>query len=100
MHEQARRGDRRLVVQTSHLIKRFELGNYVRRESDGVDGRYTNAILNEAGLWLLVSSSPAHVAKVRELVIDALTQEELRQLGRASESIQQAIATGSESPAG
>lgn len=84
----------------SHLIKRLELRGLVRREPDPADGRYTNAILTEAGMRLLVASAPAHVAKVRELVIDALTRDQLGQLRRASERIQQAIATGNEPPAG
>jgi DNA-binding MarR family transcriptional regulator len=71
----------------SHLVKRLELRNLVRREPDPTDGRYTNAILTRAGLRLLTASAPAHVAKVRELVIDALSPAELRQLRRASERI-------------
>jgi DNA-binding MarR family transcriptional regulator len=75
----------------SHLIKRLEQRQLVRREPDPADGRYTNAILTPAGLRLLVASAPAHVAKVRELVIDALTPAQLRQLGAASERIIQRI---------
>ena len=71
----------------SHLIKRLELRKLVRREPDPTDGRFTNAILTQAGLRLLVASAPAHVAKVRELVIDTLSAAELRQLRRASERI-------------
>jgi|SRR5690348_16620955 len=71
----------------SHLIKRLEARQLVRREPDPEDGRYTNAILTPAGLELLVASAPAHVAKVRDLVIDALTPAQLRQLGTASERI-------------
>ena len=71
----------------SHLVKRLELRDLVRREPDPADGRYTNAILTEAGLRLLVASAPAHVAKVRELVIDALSPDELRHLRTASERI-------------
>lgn len=42
-----------------------------------------------------MASAPAHVAKVRELVIDALTPAELRTLRSASEKILQRIdATG------
>ncbi|MGH3393951.1 MAG: MarR family winged helix-turn-helix transcriptional regulator [Streptosporangiaceae bacterium] len=79
----------------SHLIKRLEQRRLVRREPDPEDGRYTNAILTPAGLDLLVASAPAHVAKVRELVIDALTPAELRTLRSASEKILQRIdATG------
>jgi DNA-binding MarR family transcriptional regulator len=79
----------------SHLIKRLEQRELVRREPDPADGRYTNAILTEAGLRLLVASAPAHVAKVRELVIDALAADELSQLRTASERILERI----ESPA-
>jgi len=77
----------------SHLIKRLELRNLVRREPDPNDGRYTNAILTRAGLRLLTASAPAHVAKVRELVIDALSPAELRHLRTASERILQRIET-------
>ncbi len=78
----------------SHLIKRLEQRNLVRREPDPNDGRYTNAILTRAGLRLLTASAPAHVAKVRELVIDALSPAELRQLRTASERILQRIEPG------
>jgi len=47
-----------------------------------------------AGLRFLTASAPAHVAKVRELVIDALSPAELRQLRTASERILQRIETG------
>jgi DNA-binding MarR family transcriptional regulator len=77
----------------SHLIKRLEARDLVRREPDPADGRYTNAILTETGLRLLVATAPAHVAKVRELVIDALSPDELRSLRAASERIVQRIGT-------
>jgi DNA-binding MarR family transcriptional regulator len=75
----------------SHLIKRLEQRGLVRREPDPADGRYTNAILTPAGLRLLTASAPAHVAKVRELVIDALTPAQLRHLRTASERILERI---------
>ena len=79
----------------SHLIKRLELRQLVRREPDPADGRYTNAILTQAGLRLLTASAPGHVSKVRELVIDALTPAELRHLRTASERILQRIENSS-----
>ena len=75
----------------SHLITRLERRGLVRREPDLTDGRYTNAILTPAGLRLLVGSAPGHVAKVRELVIDALSPAELRHLRTASERIVERI---------
>jgi DNA-binding MarR family transcriptional regulator len=80
----------------SHLIKRLELRQLVRREPDPTDGRYTNAVLTQAGLRLLIDSAPAHVAKVRELVIDALTPAQLRQLRLASERILERIESSAE----
>jgi DNA-binding MarR family transcriptional regulator len=79
----------------SHLIKRLEARQLVRREPDPGDGRYTNAILTPEGLELLVASAPAHVAKVRELVIDALTPAQLRQLRAASERILERVEAAS-----
>ncbi len=78
----------------SHLIQRLELRQLVRREPDPCDGRYTNAILTAAGLRLLTAGAPGHVAKVRELVIDALTPAQLRQLRTASERILARIEPG------
>ena len=77
----------------SHLIKRLERRDLVRREPDPDDGRYTNAILTPAGWDLLVASAPAHVAKVRELLIDALSPAELGHLRTASERIIERIET-------
>jgi DNA-binding MarR family transcriptional regulator len=75
----------------SHLVKRLEQRELVRREPDPADGRFTNAILTPTGLCLLVASAPAHVAKVRKLVIDALSPAELCQLRTASEGILERI---------
>src|SRR4051794_24121215 len=71
----------------SHMIKRLEARGLVRREPDPTDGRYTNAILTRAGHQHLLASAPAHVATVRQLVIDDLTMTELRQLHDATARI-------------
>jgi len=64
----------------SHLVTRLEKWGFVRREPDKIDGRFTNAILTEAGYAKLVSSAPAHVAAVRQLVFDEFSPAELDQL--------------------
>jgi DNA-binding MarR family transcriptional regulator len=69
----------------SHLMKRLESRGLVRREADPVDGRFTNAMMTRAGHRLLVASAPGHVARVRSLVIDALSPAELRQLHETTE---------------
>jgi DNA-binding MarR family transcriptional regulator len=71
----------------SHLVKRLELRGLLRREADPADGRFTNAIMTDAGYELLVASAPGHVARVRSLVVDALSAAELRQLHDASERL-------------
>ncbi|MDT7784881.1 MAG: hypothetical protein QOF58_3300 [Pseudonocardiales bacterium] len=71
----------------SHLIKRLEARGFVRREADPTDGRYTNAVLTKAGYEHLVASAPAHVATVRQLVIDPFTKAEVQQLHQAAERI-------------
>jgi DNA-binding MarR family transcriptional regulator len=79
----------------SHLIKRLEARGLVRREPDPADGRFTNAILTEQGLETLTEAAPAHVAHVRSLVIDVLSPEQLRRLGRDADRIMSRIDTSS-----
>jgi DNA-binding MarR family transcriptional regulator len=75
----------------SHLVKRLEARDLVRREPDPTDGRFTNAILLPGGQAELESAAPAHVAHVRRLVIDNLSAERLRRLGQDAERIVQRI---------
>ena len=71
----------------SHLVKRLEGRRLVRREPDPTDGRFTNAILTEKGFQTIVEAAPRHVAHVRSLVIDVLSPEQLRRLGRDADRI-------------
>jgi DNA-binding MarR family transcriptional regulator len=64
----------------SHLVSRLEKWGFVRREPDKTDGRFTNAVLTRSGRKKLIESAPAHVAAVRELVIDEFSPVELNQL--------------------
>jgi DNA-binding MarR family transcriptional regulator len=77
----------------SHLVKRLEGRGLVRREPDPADGRFTNAILTADGLRTLTEAAPAHVAHVRSLVIDVLSPEQLRRLGRDADRIMSRIDT-------
>jgi len=71
----------------SHLITRLQKRGFVRREPDPDDGRYTNAVLTDAGYDLVVAAAPGHVAAVRELVIDALDDTALAALQNSAERI-------------
>ena len=77
----------------SHLVKRLEARGLVRREPDPSDGRFTLAVLTDAGHALLVSAAPAHVRHVRSLVVDVLSHEQLRRLGIAADRIMSRIDT-------
>ena len=81
----------------SHLVKRLEARGLVRREPDPADGRFTNAILTEKGFQALAEAAPGHVAQVRSLVIDVLSPEQLRRLGRAADRIVSRIDTSAAS---
>jgi DNA-binding MarR family transcriptional regulator len=77
----------------SHLFKRLEQRGFARREPDPADGRFTNAILTEPGFRALADAAPGHVAQVRSLVIDVLSPEQLRRLGRDADRIMARIDT-------
>ena len=77
----------------SHLVKRLEGRGLVRREPDPADGRFTSAILTDRGFTVLAEAAPGHVAHVRSVVIDVLSPEQLRRLGRDAARITARIDT-------
>ncbi len=91
-HDRARPADVTLITNAelsrlSHLVSSLERRGLVRRKPDPTDGRYTNAVLTETGLAHLTEAAPGHVARVRELVIEALDEPALQALRAAAESI-------------
>ena len=77
----------------SHVVKRLETRALVYRQPDPTDGRFTNAILTDDGYQTIVDAAPNHVAHVRSLVVDVLSREQLRLLGRAADRIMAHIDT-------
>lgn len=75
----------------SHMVSRMEKRGFVRRQPDPDDGRYTQAILTDVGLEHLRVAAPGHVARVRELVFDALSPAEVATLHTITEKINQRI---------
>ncbi len=71
----------------SRVVTRLEVRGFVRREPDLTDGRFTNAILIESGFQALAEAAPGHVSHVRSLVVNVLSHEQLRRLGRDADRI-------------
>jgi DNA-binding MarR family transcriptional regulator len=65
----------------SHVVKRLEARGWVERQACPSDGRYTNAVLTDAGWEKVLASAPGHVEAVRTLILDVLSTAELDQLG-------------------
>jgi DNA-binding MarR family transcriptional regulator len=68
----------------SHVVSRLEARGWVRREPCPGDGRFINAVLTDDGWQKVTATAPGHVAAVRELLIEVLSQEEFAQLGAIS----------------
>jgi DNA-binding MarR family transcriptional regulator len=71
----------------SHIAKRLEGQGFITRRPDTVDGRYTNAVLTDAGMTAVVAAAPGHVTAVRSLVFDALSAEQMQELRNANDRI-------------
>jgi DNA-binding MarR family transcriptional regulator len=71
----------------SHVMKRLEARDLVRRVPCPQDRRATNALLTDTGWAALVDAAPGHVGFVRRHVIDALTTEQVEQLAAISDAV-------------
>jgi DNA-binding MarR family transcriptional regulator len=75
----------------SHVVKRLEVAGFVTRTRSDHDKRHTNAHLTEAGWEKIVASAPSHVTKVREIVFDALTEEQVTQLAEITTAVRERL---------
>lgn len=65
----------------SHALARMEEAGWLVRERCETSRRSTYAVLTDAGRAAQAAAAPGHVAAVRETLLDALTDEQVRQLG-------------------
>ena len=83
----------------SNVVKRLEQRDFVRRTPDPTNGRYTNAVLTDAGWECVVQAAPGHVNAVRHYVLDPLSAEQVAALGEIGNLIADRIRSGPTSAA-
>lgn len=65
----------------THLVNRMETRGNVRREECVTDRRGSFAVLAEPGWELLQRAAPIHLRGVREYLVDAIDDADLRAMG-------------------
>ena len=75
------------LARLSHVVQRLETRGLLERFPCPDDRRATNARLTDAGWQRVRDSAPGHLATVHATVIDALSPEQVVQLGEISEAI-------------
>ena len=75
----------------SRAVSRLEARDWVSRRPDPADGRSTLATMTAAGFARCQQATPGHVATVRGLVLDQLSQSQARQLREISRKVMGAI---------
>jgi len=71
----------------SHVVRRLEERGLVSRVPCPEDARATNAVLTDDGWAAVVAAAPGHVENVRSHVLDALTREQVAQLGEMAQAM-------------
>jgi DNA-binding MarR family transcriptional regulator len=79
----------------SHVVSRLESQGWVRRVRSPSDGRVQLAVLTDAGYDKVVQSAPGHADVVQELVFDALTPAQIRQVEKMCVALLGALDTAS-----
>lgn len=75
----------------THQVDSMTRRGLLAREQCAEDRRGQLAVMTEAGWDLLVAAAPTHVAGVRRYLVDTLSAEDLRHLGRSCQAIIAAV---------
>ncbi|WP_454228242.1 MarR family winged helix-turn-helix transcriptional regulator [Propioniciclava flava] len=75
------------LTRMSHVVTRMSARGLLERQACVKDGRATNVHLTSACRTALTAAAPGHVCQVRSSLIDALTPEQLHQLGGICDAI-------------
>jgi DNA-binding MarR family transcriptional regulator len=71
----------------SHVVTKLQKRGWVERRPHPHDARVTIAHLTEDGMATIVGLAPEHVESVRDLFLDALTEQDVRDLARIGEKV-------------
>jgi DNA-binding MarR family transcriptional regulator len=71
----------------SHVVTKLQNRGWVEREPHPGDARVTVAHLTDAGWDTIVGLAPDHVESVRNLMFDAMTDDDVADLARIGEKI-------------
>ena len=82
----------------SHAVARLEEYGWVERRRCPTDRRGQLARLTDAGWDKVVELAPGHVGAVQQFVFDALTPQQVQQLGAIADAITAAIAKDENRP--
>jgi DNA-binding MarR family transcriptional regulator len=75
----------------SHQLKRMQTRGLVERSECVEDGRGSFVGITSSGRAAIEEAAPGHVASVRRLVVDHLTEDEFAQLGRLVDRLLEAL---------
>jgi DNA-binding MarR family transcriptional regulator len=78
----------------SNVVKRLEARGWVERAPDPTNGRYTLAILTDAGWETVEHAAPGHVCAVRRYVLDPLTTDQVGTLQHLGSLLAERIREG------
>jgi DNA-binding MarR family transcriptional regulator len=78
----------------TRVVAQLEADGLLVRERDVQDGRVVYASLTPQGRTVLRSANQAHLARVRELFLDRLSDEQLQQLRAIWDAIDPALVAG------
>jgi DNA-binding MarR family transcriptional regulator len=76
------------------VVTQLQSDGLVTRERDAQDGRVMRVMLTPLGRDVLRSANQAHLAGVRELFLDRLSTEQLRQLREIWDAVDPALVAG------
>jgi DNA-binding MarR family transcriptional regulator len=78
----------------THTAKRLEQAGLVTRDKSPDDGRGVECAMTEAGMQLLETMAPTHVTGVREHLVDLVTPEDFRAVGRVMNLVSDHLIAG------